>query len=248
MGFEKAQRQAARLRLALAGPAGSGKTMSALRIAKGMIEANGNDKWRIGVIDTEKRSSELYAGKNVKGGLLPDGWNLEFDVLPFNPPYPPKKYIQGIKLAEQEGIDILIIDSISHEWFGEGGVLEMVDAFAAADKGKNAFAAWKKATPEHTKFVEAILQSGCHVIATMRSKVAYEVVKDERTGRTKPEKVGMAPIQREGMDFEFTTVLDLVVDGHVAVASKDRTGLFDGAPRVITEAVGKELVDWLTDK
>jgi hypothetical protein len=248
MGFEKAERKAARLRLALAGPAGSGKIMSALRIAKGMLEANGNSKWRIGVIDTEKRSSELYSGQNVKGRLLPEGWSMDFDVLPFNPPYPPKKYIQGIKLAETEGIDILIIDSISHEWFGEGGVLEMVDAYAAADKNKNAFAAWKKVTPEHTRFVEAILQSACHIIATMRSKVAYEVVKDERTGRSKPEKVGMAPIQREGMDFEFTTVLDLSVEGHVALASKDRTGLFDGAPGVLTEETGKELMEWLTEQ
>jgi KaiC/GvpD/RAD55 family RecA-like ATPase len=240
--FVKAERKAAKLRLALAGPAGSGKTMIALRIAKGMAQEL---ELRIGVIDTEKRSSELYADKNIKGALLPEGWTLEFEVLPFNPPYPPKKYVQGIKVAEQEGTGILIIDSISHEWFGEGGVLEMVDAFMAADKNKNSFTAWKKVTPEHTKFVEAILQSSCHIIATMRSKVAYEVVKDERTGRTRPEKVGMAPIQREGMDFEFTTVLDLTVEGHVAGASKDRTGLFDGAPQVLTEETGVELIKWL---
>jgi hypothetical protein len=240
--FQKAERKMAKLRLALAGPAGSGKTMSALRVAKGMAQELG---LRIGVIDTEKRSSELYAGKNVKGTLLPDGWALDFDVLPFNPPYLPKKYIQGINVAEQEGIGILIIDSISHEWFGEGGVLEMVDSFMAADKNKNSFAAWKKVTPEHTRFVEAILQSSCHIIATMRSKVAYEVVKDERSGRNRPEKVGMAPIQREGIDFEFTTVLDLSIEGHVAIASKDRTGLFDGTPRVLTEETGVEIIRWL---
>lgn len=240
--FQKAERKEARLRLALAGPAGAGKTMSALRIAKGMVEAIGNGA-RIGVIDTEKRSSELYAGKKVKGRLLPDGWQLEFEVLPFNPPFSPAKYVKGIKVAEEEGITILIIDSASHEWFGEGGVLEMVDA--ASKNTKNQFAAWKVPSQEHTKFVEAILQSKCHIITTLRSKTAYEVV--EKNGRKTPEKVGLAPIQREGMDFEFTTVLDLALDGHVAQASKDRTGIFDGIPGVLTEDTGKELIEWLND-
>ncbi len=244
MAFEKAKRSKAMLRLALAGPAGSGKTLSALRIAKGMAAVLGCS---IGVIDTEKRSSELYAGV-VKGAMVPDGWQCEFHVLPFNPPYPPSKYVKGIKVAQEEGIGILVIDSLSHAWFGEGGLLEMVDAWTSADPKKNSFQAWKRGTPEHNKLVNAILESSCHIICTMRSKVAYEVVKDERTGRTRPEKVGMAPIQREGMDFEFTTVLDLSVDGHVASASKDRTGLFDGVPRVLTEDTGKELIKWLNQE
>lgn len=239
--FQKAERQQAKLRLALAGPAGSGKTMSALRVAKGMAQELG---LRIGVIDTEKRSSELYAGKNVKGRLLPDGWSLEFDVLPFNPPFSPAKYVKGIKVAEEEGIGILIIDSISHEWFGQGGILEMVDA--AAKTTKNQFTAWKIPTEEHNKFVEAILQSSCHIIATMRSKTAYEL--QEENGKKRPVKVGMAPVQREGMDFEFTTVLDLAIDGHVALATKDRTGMFDGVPKVLVEDTGVELVQWLNDQ
>lgn len=239
--FEEAVREQAKLRLALAGPAGSGKTMSALRIAKGMAEILG---CQIGVIDTEKKSSALYAGKNVKGRLMPDGWVLKFAVLPFNPPFEPKKYVRGIKVAEEEGIGILIIDSISHEWNGQGGVLEMVDA--AAKGQKNAYTAWKVPSEEHTKFVEAILQSPLHIIATIRSKTAYEVV--ERNGRKVPEKIGLAPVQREGMDFEFSTVLDLSVDGHVALASKDRTGLFDGIPRVLTEETGKMMIRWLKDE
>lgn len=241
--FQKAERQAAKLRLALTGPAGSGKTMSALRIAKGMAQELG---LRIGVIDTEKRSSELYAGKNVRGALLPDAWQVDFDVLPFNPPYEPRKYVKGIHVAAEEGIGILIIDSISHEWFGQGGILDMVDKAAKATK--NQFTAWKVPTEEHNKMIEAILQAEMHIIATMRTKTAYEVLKDERTGKTKPEKVGTTPIQREGMDFEFTTVLDLTVDGHVAISSKDRTGLFDGIPRVLTEETGIELIKWLNDQ
>jgi hypothetical protein len=242
MAFEEAVREHVRLRLALAGPAGSGKTLSALRVAKGMAQVLG---CRIGLIDTEKKSSTLYAGANVKGQLLPEDWQVKFAVLPFNPPFPPVKYVKGIKVAEQEGVGILIIDSLSHAWFGEGGLLEMVDAFTAADPKKNQFAAWKKATPEQTRLVEAILQSSLHIIATMRSKVAWEVVKDENTGRTKPQKIGMAPIQREGLDYEFTTWLDLSVESHMAVAGKDRTGLFDSVPRVLTEETGLELVNWL---
>jgi hypothetical protein len=239
--FEEAIREEARLRLALAGPAGSGKTMSALRIAKGMADIL---KVSIGVIDTEKKSSALYSGKNVRGRLIPDGWNLKFAVLPFNPPFSPAKYVKGIKVAEEEGIGILIIDSISHEWNGQGGVLEMVDALAKGQK--NAYTAWKIPTEEHTKFVEAILQSPLHIIATIRSKTAYEVV--EKNGKKTPEKIGLAPVQREGMDFEFTTVLDLALDGHVALASKDRTGIFDGSPRVLTEDTGADLVRWLRDE
>ena len=232
MGFCKAERKHARLRLALTGPSGAGKTMGALRLAKGMAQGL---TCTIALIDTEKGSSELYAHVT------------DFDVLQFHPPFPPKKYLQGIKLAEQEGYGILIIDSLSHAWNGEGGLLEMVDAYRVADPRQNGFAAWKKAAPEHTRLVEALLQTTLHIIVTLRSKVAYEVVHDEKTGRTRPVKVGLAPIQREGLDYEFTTVLDLAVDGHLALASKDRTGLFDGVPRLLEEAVGVELIQWLTN-
>lgn len=247
MAFRKAERKSLKARIALAGPAGSGKTLSALRLAKGMSEALGG--LAIGLIDTEKESSGLYAfppgGKKKGHILLPDGWQVNFDVLPFNPPFEPRKYVRGIQTAQAEGIQILIIDSLSHEWFGEGGILEMVDHFAKSFK--NQFAAWKVPTQEHNKMVEAILQSPMHIIATMRSKVAWEVVKDESTGKTVPKKLGLQAVQREGLDFEFTTWLDLAVDGHVATASKDRTGLFDGVSMVITEETGRLLVDWLNE-
>lgn len=243
VGFLPAARHKAKLRLALAGPSGSGKTLSALRIAKGMAKIL---KCKIALIDTEKRSSELYAGV-LKSPGLPKGWQVEFSVLPINPPFDPvKKYVRAIKLAEAEGFGILIIDSASHAWNGEGGILQMVDAWTAADPKHNSFAAWAKATPIQNELLNAILQSEMHVIVTMRSKVAWEITKDDR-GRTRPEKVGLAPVQRTDLDYEFTTWLDLSVDGHVATAGKDRTNLFDSAPRVLTEETGKELLDWLNE-
>ncbi len=123
----------------------------------------------------------------------------------------------------------------------------MVDKLTAADLKKNSFAAWRKVTPEHEKMVQAILQSSMHIIATMRSKVAWEVVKDEFTGKTRPQKIGLQAVQREGLDFEFTTWLDLSVDGHIATASKDRTGLFDGVPQLITEETGIMLLEWIEE-
>ena len=243
MAFKKAERKQSKLRLALAGPSGSGKTLSALRIAKGMAEVLG---CRIGVIDTEKESSSLYSGI-VKGQLMPENWKVDFEILPFNPPFPPKKYVQGIKVAEEEGIGILIIDSASHAWAGEGGLLEMVDAFTAASNSKNAFSeGWKKATPEQNKLIAAILQSTMHIIITIRSKVTYEVQKGN-DGKTRPVKIGLAPVQRGDLDYEFTSWLDLSVENHMAIAGKDRTNLFDGTPRVLTEATGVELIEWLNE-
>ena len=207
--------------------------MSALRIAKGMAEVSGA---RICVLDTEKESSNLYADV------------CEFDVLGFNPPFPADKYVKGIKLAETEGYGICIIDSASHEWAGEGGILNLVDKLTQASSSKNSYAAWNTATPVHNSFVEAILQSSMHVIVTLRSKVAYELVKNEKTGRTAPVKVGMAPITREGMDFEFTTWLDLETQTHYATAGKDRTKLFSPTePVILSEETGRALLHWLNN-
>jgi hypothetical protein len=227
--FRKAERKHRKLRLALAGPSGSGKTMSALLIAKGMVEKMGG---RVCVIDTEKGSSDLYADV------------MDFDVLEFNAPYPPDKYVKGIKLAEKEGYTICIIDSGSHEWNGEGGCLQMVDKIIQASSSKNSYAAWNVVTPKHNEFVEAILQSSMHIIVTMRSKTAYELVKVN--GKTQPVKIGLAPITREGMDFEFTTWLNIEVLSHLATVDKCRTGLFL-EPELLSEATGHKLVAWLQD-
>ena len=220
--FHPAKRSSAKLRLALCGPSGSGKTYSALRIAQGL-------GGRIALIDTERGSGELYSDM------------CAYDVAQLNPPFTPARYIEAIRAAEKAKYDIVIIDSLSHAWSGPGGVLEMQDQ--AAKALKNSFAAWREITPEHNKLVDTLLQTDLHIIVTMRTKTAYEI--QQEPGKTKVVKVGLAPVQREGLEYEFTVVLDLSVDGHIATGTKDRTGLFDGQHFVATEETGKRLGRWL---
>ena len=218
--FKKAERKQAKCRVALTGPSGSGKTYGALLIAKGM-------GGKIAVIDTERGSASLYSDL------------LEFDTLELNPPYSPEAFIEAIHAAEKAGYGTLIIDSMTHEWDGSGGCLEINDNMANAKFKGNTWAAWSETTPRHRAFVDAILQSPCHIIATMRSKT--DTVQGE--GK-KVVKLGLKTVQRDGMDYEFTTVLDLTHENKFANASKDRTGLFKESA-VITAATGKKLLDWL---
>jgi hypothetical protein len=235
MQFQKAQRRKAKLRLGVAGPSGSGKTMSALLIAKGI-------GGRIAVIDTERDSASLYA-EPIK---LPDGTMFqppEFDALCLEPPYAPERFIEAIKAAETAGYDICIIDSTTAEWSGLGGCLELVDHVSKASFGGNSYMAWSAITPRHRAFLDAMLRSSMHIIATMRSKTETAQVDDGR--KKKVIKLGMKAEQRDGIEYEFTTVLDLIHDGHFAVASKDRTGLFAGDPERITEETGRRVMAWL---
>lgn len=228
--IETATRSKAKLRIGIAGPSGSGKTYSALKLAYGLT---GN--WNtIGVIDTEQRSASLYSHLG------------EYKVIPFDPPYSPTRYIEAIKLFESSGIEVIVIDSMTHEWQGSGGVLEMHEAETNRMRVPNSFTAWAKITPLHNQFIDAILRSPAHIIATVRSKQDYVLV--ERNGKKVPEKVGMASIQRDGIEYEFTLNFTLNQD-HQAFADKDRTSLFmkEGelpAPFNITETTGKSLKEW----
>lgn len=214
-------------RVALTGPAGSGKTYSALLLARGLVGPTG----RIAVIDTEASSSGAY--RRV----------TEFCVLDFGAPYSPCRYVEAIALCEESKYDAIVIDSLSHAWAGEGGCLDTQGALADSGKG-NSYTAWRKVTPEHNRLVETILTCRAHVIATMRVKTAYELVDDER-GKKTPKKIGLAPIQRDGMDYEFTVVWDIDAS-HTCVATKDRTALFDGvAPARMTANHGARLAEWL---
>ena len=228
--FKKAVRSASKLRLAISGASGSGKTYSALLLAKGI-------GGRIAVIDTERGSASLYA--DMEG--MP-----EFDVLELDAPFSPERYAEAIAAAESAGYDILIIDSMSHEWNGKGGCLEEVDNIARARYRGNTWSAWTEMTPRHRKFVDAMLTSKLHIIATMRSKT--EVAQDvDANGKKVVKKLGMKVEQRDGVDYEFTIMFDLVHDGHFANASKDRTGLFSSRPDpvVITPETGAEIKRWL---
>ena len=226
--FRKAEKRQAKLRLALCGPSGSGKTYSALLIAQGLAPGG-----KIALIDTERGSGELYADLTA------------YDVAPLEPPFTPGRYIEIIRAAESAGYDVLIIDSLSHAWTGEGGILDMHDRATSASRSGNSFAAWREVTPKHNALVDAIIGAGLHVIVTMRTKTAYDLT-DDGTGKKKPIKIGLSPVQRDGMEYEFTTVVDLSVDNHIATATKDRTRLFDGEHFVPSVATGEALREWLT--
>lgn len=220
--FHRAQRKQSKIRLALMGPAGSGKSYSALQIAKGL-------GGKIAMIDTERGSGALYSDL------------VDFDVAELAPPFEPQKYIDAISAAELAGYDVLIIDSLSHAWSGPGGILDIHDRVAKAVR--NSFTAWREVTPDHNRLVDAMLGSACHVIVTLRTKTAYEVVNEG--GKTKVAKIGLAPQQRDGLEYEFTVVFDLSIDGHVATATKDRTSLFDGNYFTPNAGTGIKILQWL---
>lgn len=220
MQIRKAQRKEAKIKLALQGPSGSGKTMSALLLASGITDWS-----NIAVIDTENHSADLYAHLG------------EYNVLQLSSPFTPERYIKAIEACEQADMEVLIIDSITHEWDGTGGILALHGAMAG-----NSFTNWNKITPRHNAFVQKILQSSCHIISTIRTKTDYTL--SEKNGKMVPEKVGLKGITRDGMDYEFTIVFDLDIK-HNASASKDRTGLFMDKPEyVITPVFGKRILEW----
>ncbi len=223
MAFHKAEKRKAKLRLGITGPAGSGKTYGALLVAMGL-------GGKIALIDTENGSGDLYSDLG------------EYYVEPIEAPYTVQKYLAAINAAEQAGFDVLIIDSLSHAWAGEGGLLDQQGKIADSGRG-NSYTAWRQVTPWHNKLVEAILTSKCHIIATMRSKTEYIQEQNDK-GKTVIRKVGLAPVQRDGMEYEFGIVFDLSAT-HTASVSKDRTSLFDGQVFTLSKETGEKLKAWL---
>ena len=221
--IRKATRRKAKLRLALLGPSGSGKTMSAIKLAAGI-------GGKIGVIDTENGSADLYAEI------------ADYDVITLEKPYTVSKYREAIAAFEQAGYSTIIVDSLTHAWSGAGGLLDKQGQMAAKP-GANSYTAWREITPEHNALVEALLASPCHIIGTMRVKTEYVIETNER-GKQAPRKIGMQPVQRDGMEYEFTVVMDIDAN-HKAQASKDRTTLFEGFYDTISEATGRQLLNWL---
>ena len=221
--FTKAERKKAKLKLNLNGPSGSGKTYSALTLASGLGK-------KIAVIDTENESASLYAGE------------FEFDTLPLRPPYSPERYIGAIQAAFNMGYEVLIIDSVTHEWSGTGGCLELNDEVARTRFRGNSWSAWSETTPRHRKFIDAILQTDMHIITTTRAKT--ETVQGE--GK-KILKLGMKAEQRDGFEYELTIGLDVVHENHFVVPTKDRTKLFNPNGEVIVAETGERILAWLND-
>ncbi len=221
--FHRAKRKESKLRLALTGASGSGKTFSALLLAQGL---GGN----VAVADTERGSAALYSDK------------FDFDTIEITPPYNLKKWLDVFDAAVDSGYNILILDSITPLWSGEGGLLEQKDQLAKHG-GKNSYTAWADVTPMYNRFVERMLNANIHVIATIRSKTEYSMETDG--GRTIIKKVGLGPQFRDGIDYEFTTVFDMASD-HSVLVSKDRSGLFDTkTPFIISKDTGAQIKKWL---
>jgi len=221
MELRHAERKQAKIKMGLQAPSGAGKTYSSLLLAYGLV----NNWSRIAIIDTENHSADLYAHLG------------NYQVLALEQPYSPERYIQAIEICQKAGIEVIIIDSISHEWEGIGGILDIHGAMMG-----NSFTNWAKVTPRHNNFVQKILQSNSHIIATIRSKQDY--VLSEKNGKMIPEKVGLKGVTREGLDYEFTVVLELDLK-HQATATKDRTGLFMDKPSfIITQETGKHILTW----
>ncbi len=221
--FQRATKQQAKARVAVTGPAGAGKTYTALRIATSMCN-------KVAVIDTEHGSASKYADE------------FTFDVLELAD-FHPNNYVEAINAAQQAGYDGVVIDSASHEWFGKNGCLELVDVYAKRKNG-NSYAAWADVTPLHTGFIEAIHQSRIHVFATFRSKMDY-VQSEDAKGKKSYQKVGMAPVTREGAEYEFDVVLDMDLE-HVGIVSKSRCkALADKIFRLPGEELAKQLLAWL---
>jgi hypothetical protein len=226
MRLETAARKQAKIKLSLAGSSGSGKSYSAILLAYGLC----NDWSKICVIDTENHSASLYSHLGA------------FNVINLTSPFHPEKYIEAIKLCEQSKIEVIVIDNATHAWSGKGGCLELHEKETAKMKIPNSFTAWNAITPIYQKYLDAIINSSCHVISTLRSKTEY--VMSERNGRQVPQKTGTAPMIRDGFDYEMSIAFDLDQQ-HKAFSTKDRTGLFqDKEPFVISTNTGKLIFDW----
>ena len=225
--FKKATKSQARLRLAIAAPSGAGKTYTSLRVATALAGPNG----KVAVIDTERGSASKYAHK------------FTFDVLELTS-FAPETYVEAIKAAESAGYTVIVIDSLSHAWSGKGGALEQVDNAAVRSKG-NSYAAWREVTPHHNALVDAMLQSTAHVIATMRSKTEY--VLETVNGKQVPRKVGMAPVQRDGMEYEFDVFGEMDQQNRLSITKTRCDTLNNAVIEKPGEDFAKTLMDWLSD-
>jgi DNA polymerase III delta prime subunit len=235
MAFHKAAKRKLKARVAVCGPTGAGKTWTGLQLLRSLVGEHG----KIAVIDTENKTASKYLGDAID----------DFDVDEFES-FELERYIKAIKAAAEAGYDGLLVDSLTHAWAGKGGALEKVDSVAAAQAArgwangkKDNFSAWREVTPLHNELVETLIRFPGHLVVTMRSKMEY--AKDENG---KIRKLGMAPIQREGVEYEFDVVCDMDVD-HNLIVSKTRCKALDGKmfKKPEGESLAKPLLSWLND-
>ena len=222
---KKAIRDRVFMKAVVTGASGAGKSLGAIAIAVGMASTG-----KVLVVDTENRSASYYASR----------W--DFDVIEMEAPFTTQKYNEALKCAVDNGYEVVVIDSLTHEWAGSGGLQDQKSQKDA--RGGSSFANWSEMKMMHNKFVENLLQSRIHVIGTLRSKMSY-VLEENDKGRATPRKVGLAPISADDMEYEFGIVFDVDRNSHLAVASKDRTGLFEARTLNLDESVGREIAGWL---
>ena len=243
--LQVAERSETRIKLSIGGPSGSGKTCSALLLAFGLVHA-AHPEWtadqcwaKICIVDTENGSAKLYSNFNVPNTNYHIG---KFFTVPLKPPYEATKFIESIQASEAAGMEVVIIDSLSAYWQGEGGALDKQGKIAS--RTGNSYTAWRDVTPEYNRVIDTILQSSCHVIMCSRAKMDY-VQEKNANGKTVVRAVGMGLQSRDGLEYEASLHFMISVPDHVANATKDRTGLFDGKFFVITPDTGKEIYQWL---
>ena len=227
--IKKAKREKIYVKLALMAPSGGGKTYGGLRLATGMAEElkkeTGKDA-KILLANTEGKRGYYYADE------------FNYDIVDIDPPHNPEKYVELIEFAVQEGYDILIIDSSSHEWEGKGGCLEL------HQQAGGTYQSWARVTPRHNKFINAIADSPIHIIATMRGKDQYEMTKDDK-GKTNVQKLGVGAKQRDGFEYEFTVTFLIDQKTNTAEVQKDNTHIFDKeGPTVLSENHGRKIIQW----
>lgn len=227
--FRKAERKMTYLKNLVISPSGGGKSYTSLRLAAGFAKRlktlDGKDH-RIAYINTEGNRGELYADQ------------FDYDILDLKPPYEPEAYIEAIDDAIEEGYDILILDSLTHEWSGKGGCLEIHSNI----KGKDSYMNWRTVSPRHEAFMEKILDSQVHIFATVRGKDAYERSSNEK-GRVSYEKMAVGYDQRKNLEYLFFTSFMIDLKSHKAEAVKDNTNIFTMNER-LTEKHGRKLCDW----
>lgn len=231
--IKKAVREQIHTKIALMAPSGGGKTYGALRLATGMaqeIKKETGKEAKILMGNTEQKRGYYYADE------------FDYDIIDICAPHNPEKYVDLIDYAVKEGYDILILDSTSHEWEGKGGCLDL------QQQAGGTYQSWGKVTPRHNKFMEAIAESPIHIIATMRGKDQYEMIKDDKTGKASVQKLGVGAKQRDGFEYEFTCTFLIDQKTNASEPQKDNSHIFEGqGPTILTEKHGEMIIKWAND-